>query len=869
MSNLESEYILSRFKEIRILSDEGRSKVYMVLDEASDRPFVKRLLPSDADTNVYKQLQANPPKNIPKIHHIIEDEAQICVIEEYISGTRLDEIIGNQGKSDTKQVIAWVLTLCDTLEQLHFANPPIIHRDIKPSNIIITDDGTPKLIDFDISRNYNSGGKSDTKALGTEYYAAPEQFGYAQTDARTDIYAVGKLMVTLLTGKQLAPDVPLNDCGTLTPIIKKCCDISPARRYQNVSELRKAIVQIKRNGLRIAIGAAACAAFVLLFFGLRHLLNPPSAENSYNQTAHEAVLEISGSNTNRGQDSDLPAELEPEKISDLTQEIEPEKASDSSQEIEPEQTSDSSTELEPEKASELPAVLEPNTSSNQNPVSPSLEHRPKITFGLHELVEETFNSGDLLYEDMDNLGEVIDGFENIDTKQMTGDNYEFFYKRMTEGGYYMSSKLTGNHFFFHYDKTGLDTSDAYFEMGFYGDVYIGVYNEGVLYYYTNLPEILSYYALTPRALELQRNELNSSYHWDWFNYNSGSSVVLNGEKSRLDNVEALYSNPKNGFELNFTQRENGLEYEIRSNEQTIKGTAEAKGDYYEAYIEDYGYMYFHFYDGYMLVFDKLTESARGNAQVYNGKYVTGALVQNSADEEDITYDYLPKPIFRLKETVESSNNNVISVLDSLSLTQTVKFLLGDKYEYFYENISNYGVSGYMDWDDSYIFSSQETENPDVLNAYLEINGKGEIYIGLYYNGASYFYTNEPDQKSDLHYNYLFTWFNLHGASPVILDGNTSKTANIQGFYYQEGINSELYITQVGDGLAYRIKTEENDISGAAMLKKDSFYEASIDGYGSLYFHFYDGYLYVFDKLIGDNIESLPDYTGKYEFKRIY
>ncbi len=164
--DLENEYILSRFTDARLLSNKGRSKVYMVNDNATGRPFIKRLLPGDADMGVYRQLQALSPKNTPKIHHVLADDTQNFVIEEYISGTGLDEVIGNRGKVDVKQATTWVLSLCDTLEQLHSAKPLIIHRDIKPSNIIITDVGTLKLIDFDISHNYSDGSTTDTRALG-------------------------------------------------------------------------------------------------------------------------------------------------------------------------------------------------------------------------------------------------------------------------------------------------------------------------------------------------------------------------------------------------------------------------------------------------------------------------------------------------------------------------------------------------------------------------------------------------------------------------------------------------------------------------------------------------------------------------------
>lgn len=99
------------------------------------------------------------------------------------------------------------------------------------------ENGLLKLVDFNISRTYKCGNEKDTRAFGTKYYAAPEQYGYGQTDIRTDIYAVGKLMIELLAGGKQRLDGSLIDCGYLKPIILKCCAIDPANRFQNTTEL--------------------------------------------------------------------------------------------------------------------------------------------------------------------------------------------------------------------------------------------------------------------------------------------------------------------------------------------------------------------------------------------------------------------------------------------------------------------------------------------------------------------------------------------------------------------------------------------------------------------------------------------------------
>ena len=111
-----------------------------------------------------------------------------------------------------------------------------VHRDIKPENIMITNNGTVKLIDFNASRIYDKNKSSDTISLGTIGYASPEQLGINQSDARTDIYALGVLMNVMLTGKP--PEIKLYN-GKLKKVIVKCTQTIPDNRYKNVKELKR------------------------------------------------------------------------------------------------------------------------------------------------------------------------------------------------------------------------------------------------------------------------------------------------------------------------------------------------------------------------------------------------------------------------------------------------------------------------------------------------------------------------------------------------------------------------------------------------------------------------------------------------------
>lgn len=124
--------------------------------------------------------------------------------------------------------------ICKALLELHHATPMIVYRDLKAENIMITSQGDVKLIDFNISRSLKEGQKRDTVLLGTAEYAAPEQFGYFQTDNRTDIYAFGVLFNYMLTGKF---PVDYISEGKYAVLIKRCIELEPSKRYQSIDEI--------------------------------------------------------------------------------------------------------------------------------------------------------------------------------------------------------------------------------------------------------------------------------------------------------------------------------------------------------------------------------------------------------------------------------------------------------------------------------------------------------------------------------------------------------------------------------------------------------------------------------------------------------
>ncbi|MDO4486975.1 MAG: serine/threonine-protein kinase [Bacillota bacterium] len=239
----ENELTLSFYRDIASI---GRSSnVTLIQHIDTGRFFVKKIL-SQYDATLYRTLLQVHVPGIPEIYHVIEDEEKLIVIEEYINGITLSEYENEHGAFTAMSALQIAMQLCDILQHLHTLSPPVIHRDIKPSNIMISHELKVTLVDFNASKTYDASKTRDTVLMGTADYAAPEQFGFSQSDARTDIYAVGVIINVMLTGKfpkeQLCPK-------PLSKIVSKCTNIDPDKRYPSARHLSTAL---KKCAARIA-----------------------------------------------------------------------------------------------------------------------------------------------------------------------------------------------------------------------------------------------------------------------------------------------------------------------------------------------------------------------------------------------------------------------------------------------------------------------------------------------------------------------------------------------------------------------------------------------------------------------------------------
>lgn len=232
---LEFEKIIAeQFSFVKELQKKENKTAIVMRHKTLKKEIV--LLEFVGSCNVYKSLLTVTHPNLPRIYEVKQDGETCKVIEEFINGITVAEILdtGLYTIDGVKEVIK---ELCKALSVLHSKN--IIHRDIKPENVMIDKDGNVKLIDFDASRIYKSYQHNDTSFIGTAGFAAPEQYGITQTDARADIFAMGILMNVMLTGNH--PSKELHK-GKLTRVIEKCINIDPNKRYSSVTELYNTIL---------------------------------------------------------------------------------------------------------------------------------------------------------------------------------------------------------------------------------------------------------------------------------------------------------------------------------------------------------------------------------------------------------------------------------------------------------------------------------------------------------------------------------------------------------------------------------------------------------------------------------------------------
>ena len=261
MAKIGNEIIDSKYEILKLLNTGGmNSAIYLALDKKLNRQWaIKKVRKSSSQTTSMLMAEASIMKNLdhpmlPRIVGVEEDPKFFYIIMDFVQGENLKTVVTSSGPQAQDTVVSWGVKLCDVLTYLH--GKGIVYRDMKPANIMLSPDGNIKLIDFGIAREYKENASEDTTALGTEGYAAPEQYeGKGQTDARTDVYGMGITLFQLLTGVNPSSyqenifSIRLqnpNLSSGLDKIILKCTNKDPKKRYQSTEELKKALLNYKK-----------------------------------------------------------------------------------------------------------------------------------------------------------------------------------------------------------------------------------------------------------------------------------------------------------------------------------------------------------------------------------------------------------------------------------------------------------------------------------------------------------------------------------------------------------------------------------------------------------------------------------------------
>ena len=239
--NLEEKLKLSYYKQIANINPEHN--ICLVQHIETGKIYVKKIL-NIYNKKIYEQLFYLKLSNLPKIYELYEENDELIIIEEYISGDTLEEIIEREERLPIEEIVNICIKVCDILISLHSLNPSIIHRDIKPATIMRTPDGRVVLIDLNTAKYVDYSKTRDTRLLGTDGYAAPEQYGFGTSDVRTDIYAMGMLIKNLMN-YVVAEDA--SKSKKLLEIIDKCTEINPKDRYESVVELKNKLLIVTGN----------------------------------------------------------------------------------------------------------------------------------------------------------------------------------------------------------------------------------------------------------------------------------------------------------------------------------------------------------------------------------------------------------------------------------------------------------------------------------------------------------------------------------------------------------------------------------------------------------------------------------------------
>ena len=302
-----NERSIDQYEILRELGRGGTSVVYLVKDKADGRNYALKVLRRDdnkpeafeqeadqlrartknlrAEAEVLQALCTDEQGNvachpgIPAYRECVCDEKGEFAgfVMEYVEGRSLQKILEDGRAYTVREAVEAGLQLCGIMEQLHGQDSPMIFRDLKPANILVRPDGQFVLVDYGAVRKLRKSAGSDTMQLGTDGYAAPEQYGgWEQSDERTDIYGIGAVLHHMITGRPpldtglrplreiLGAEGESRQLDEMAKILLRCCMTAPSMRYSSCKELEKALRSVIRLRTRSRSRERGWKWFVLL-----------------------------------------------------------------------------------------------------------------------------------------------------------------------------------------------------------------------------------------------------------------------------------------------------------------------------------------------------------------------------------------------------------------------------------------------------------------------------------------------------------------------------------------------------------------------------------------------------------------------------
>lgn len=246
------------------------------------------------EMEIMKKMADRKLSGIPKAYRIFEENGEVYLVRGYIEGMSLAQMVLQKGGISEAEICRISRKICQTAEQFQNPDETMIHRDIKPENIVVTPGGEVVFIDFGTMRSYKKDGSRDTFVVGTRGTAAPEQYGYTQTDQRTDVYAIGQTMLYMVSESYEMNQ--LSECAVsrrMKKIIEKACSFEPDKRYGDAAQLRRAVEKCQANN-RKKVYKKAGAVFGLIAAGYILAIFSPDGtviENKRIETAEQSAAE--------------------------------------------------------------------------------------------------------------------------------------------------------------------------------------------------------------------------------------------------------------------------------------------------------------------------------------------------------------------------------------------------------------------------------------------------------------------------------------------------------------------------------------------------------------------------------------------------